>query len=647
MLAGCGTTPTDTTPPAAPTGLKAEAGDTKIVLSWQANTEADLKGYLVSWRESVGGASSSSEAITPQFTVSGLTNDKTYFVTVAAVDKSGNKSVASSPAVASPKAAPIPAQPPAKPKGLTATAQDGQVALNWTPNPETDLKRYTIRYGTSTNLDQSLLIDAPATSAVVVGLTNGTAYSFALEAESTKGLTSVRSDAVSVTPKAVPRAPTVQEIALTGYGLSNQVRQGAGDLEINLKGSNLETLSSAKLGSYDLTVQSKAADAAKLTVNVPHGAALGALDLTVQNGAGTLTRSAAVEITKITTATKPELNPSDTDGKGTPNRPFRTLTKALSVSGKGDTVLLTAGIYSAGEIWPGSSAADDPPNVPDGVSIEGQSSDRGTVVLQGPEVGLGNLSGLLFAGNADARNLTLRGFKYALFYGGNPSNPSGDLTFDNVAASANFDGLHVRYAANLTVTNSLFSTNGKNGVGGSGLYLIGVGQARISATQLNTNVYGLTIEGSGEVRLEGLGVKANRLEGITVNNTTLTLSDSVVEENLGTGVSVGMRSFPRAVSISRVVSRNNGSHGFIVGGQPRTVSVYQCEFYGNKAWQFYDLRDANNPDPLYAFFSKLEGLSPENIQPSLSSGTGSAELRPDGLNLVRIENPGNAIYFTL
>jgi hypothetical protein len=647
LLTACGgsgsSSATDTTPPAAPTGLLAAAGDGQLTLTWQANTEPDLESYLVSWRESASSTGAARATPSAALTLTGLVNDRTYFVTVVAVDRAGNSSAASSPAVASPRAA-VPDPPPAMPGGLTATAQDGQVALHWTPNAEPDLARYTVHYGAGASLDRSLTVEAPATSTVASGLSNGTAYSFALEAEDASGGRSLRSAAVSATPMAAPAAPVIRQVALAGYGLSNQVRQGASVVELIIQGTNLQAIDGARLGGLDLTIQSRAAGSATLTVDIPHGAPLGDLDLTVRNAEGTHTLPAAVEVTRITAATRPELNPSDLDGKGTPNRPFRTATRALAAAGPGDTVLLAAGIYSDGEVWP----AGDATNVPDGVALEGQSSDRGAVVLQGPaEPRTGAPAGLSLAGSASVRNLTLRGFGAALFRGGDPSQPSGALVLENVAASASFDGLLVRSAASVTVSGCVFSSNGTDGVGGSGIHLVAVGEAHLSATRLDGNVYGLTAESSGEVRLEGLGVKGNRLEGLTVNDTPLTLSDSTVEENLGTGVSVAMRRFPRTVSLTRLVSRNNGSHGFIVGGAPRTVSIYQSAFQGNADWQLLDLRDAGNADPLYAFFCLVAGRSPEDALPSLSSGAGSAEYRPDGLRAVRIENPGNTIFFTL
>jgi Bacterial Ig-like domain len=97
--------PGDTTPPATPTSLAANAGDGEVNLTWAANLESDLKGYNVysgttsgslSLAGFVGKASSSKK-----FT--GLTNGQTYYFAVDAEDTTGNTSSRSSSVNATPK----------------------------------------------------------------------------------------------------------------------------------------------------------------------------------------------------------------------------------------------------------------------------------------------------------------------------------------------------------------------------------------------------------------------------------------------------------------------------------------------------------------------------------------------------------------
>jgi len=80
----------DPFPPEKPTGLKAVEGDGKLDVSWNANTEDDLAGYIVY----LDGERLTDEPIrTTSYRIDGLTNGKTYHVNVAAVDREGNRSL--------------------------------------------------------------------------------------------------------------------------------------------------------------------------------------------------------------------------------------------------------------------------------------------------------------------------------------------------------------------------------------------------------------------------------------------------------------------------------------------------------------------------------------------------------------------------
>jgi hypothetical protein len=90
---------TDTDPPAAPTGLVAEAFGTTVWLEWDQNTETDLEHYNV--YRSVDGISFSLVASTAEtyHLDEGLQEDKTYLYYITAEDNSGNISDPSNPPV--------------------------------------------------------------------------------------------------------------------------------------------------------------------------------------------------------------------------------------------------------------------------------------------------------------------------------------------------------------------------------------------------------------------------------------------------------------------------------------------------------------------------------------------------------------------
>ncbi|HJU41466.1 MAG TPA: fibronectin type III domain-containing protein [Vicinamibacterales bacterium] len=91
-------TPVDKFPPSAPRNLAAIAGSGSINLIWDANTEADIAGYLVLRAEA---PSATLQPITPEPVASAAYRDETvkpgvrYVYSVVAVDRAGNRSAES------------------------------------------------------------------------------------------------------------------------------------------------------------------------------------------------------------------------------------------------------------------------------------------------------------------------------------------------------------------------------------------------------------------------------------------------------------------------------------------------------------------------------------------------------------------------
>ena len=97
----------DSTPPAAPTGLVATAGDAQVSLDWADNAEADLAAYHVERATDVAGPftrlTSANGVGASAYVDGGLTNGLTYVYRVLAVDTSGNESAVSASASATPQ----------------------------------------------------------------------------------------------------------------------------------------------------------------------------------------------------------------------------------------------------------------------------------------------------------------------------------------------------------------------------------------------------------------------------------------------------------------------------------------------------------------------------------------------------------------
>jgi chitodextrinase len=188
-------TPTDLTPPVAPTGLVAVRGDGQVSLTWTANPEPDIATYRV-LRDGVEIATVTGTS----YLDTGLTNDTTYAYVLAAVDTHGNRSPNSGTA----SATPTDLTPPAAPTGLVATRGENQAALSWAANTEPDLATYRVLR------DGVEIATVTGTSYLDAGLTNDTTYTYAIVAVDTHGNRSANSTTATATPTdlTAPAAPT-------------------------------------------------------------------------------------------------------------------------------------------------------------------------------------------------------------------------------------------------------------------------------------------------------------------------------------------------------------------------------------------------------------------------------------------------------
>jgi endonuclease I len=104
FASNCGT---PNTPPAAPSGLGATAGNATVNLNWADNTETDLAGYHV-FRATVNGGPYAQITATlltvSAYTDSGVSNGTTYYYVVRAHDIAGNQSPNSAQVSATPQA---------------------------------------------------------------------------------------------------------------------------------------------------------------------------------------------------------------------------------------------------------------------------------------------------------------------------------------------------------------------------------------------------------------------------------------------------------------------------------------------------------------------------------------------------------------
>jgi titin len=196
-------------PPDAVTDLAATAASSSITLTWNAPTDTggtEIFDYMLQ-RSSNGGSSWSTVrdtvSATTGATITGLTNGRTYTFRVAAVNR-----VTSGPWSSNVSA--TAATTPGRTRSVRARRGDQQISLSWTRPLATGgaaIERYSIEESTDgVQWNEVLVATAPATTAVVTGLTNGVRYRFRVSAVNRAGA-GTRSLTVSATPLSVPGAP--------------------------------------------------------------------------------------------------------------------------------------------------------------------------------------------------------------------------------------------------------------------------------------------------------------------------------------------------------------------------------------------------------------------------------------------------------
>jgi len=189
-------------PTAAPGEVRkvsAKAGYSSAVITWTApasNGGSPVMSYTVTSAPDAKQCTASAPAVT--CTITGLTNGTAYTFTAVAAN-----TVGTSP-VSAPSNSVTPNQLPGTPMNLTATTGSGRVTLSWAaPTDGGPVSRYTV---TASPLGKTCSTES--TSCTIVGLANGTAYTFSVVATNSTGDGTASSPAAATPNPTAPDAPT-------------------------------------------------------------------------------------------------------------------------------------------------------------------------------------------------------------------------------------------------------------------------------------------------------------------------------------------------------------------------------------------------------------------------------------------------------
>jgi Protein of unknown function (DUF1565) len=324
----------------------------------------------------------------------------------------------------------------------------------------------------------------------------------------------------------VTLAPSdINAVAIQGNSGSNQVRQGAGVITVGVAGRGLKDISSASLGTLSGTVVTNNDKAASLTFTIPSGAEVGPQTLRLETALGVVEKEEAVTISKITVSNAGD----DTTGKGTPDKPFKTMRFAIGLAASGDTVRLLDGTYNqaSGEVFPFA--------FPSGVTLtlEGES-ETGTIIDEADSL---NLDCLIVTDS----EVTISTMTVTDCNSGIEARGTAVVTISNITLTENATGLAVvDDTAQVRMENSTARNNRFNGVFVSGDSRLEIRGGSISGNgTILSAANGVTTRqgAAGVLRLEGVTLDSNSSAGLDVRTQgTVEVFNCVIRNNSENGI---------------------------------------------------------------------------------------------------------------
>ena len=183
--------------PATPTGV---VGDAQVTVTVAAGSGGTPTSYTVSASPQVSGVTRTCTVTgaSGSCVVTGLTNGTAYTFTTTVTNSAGTSSASTASSAVTPQVVP---GAPATPTGVSG---DAQVTVSVAAGTGGTPTSYTITKSTDgVNYSTGCTVTVPASSCIVTGLTNGTAYTFKTTATNSAGTSGLSSASASVSPEPV------------------------------------------------------------------------------------------------------------------------------------------------------------------------------------------------------------------------------------------------------------------------------------------------------------------------------------------------------------------------------------------------------------------------------------------------------------
>ncbi|HVG91259.1 MAG TPA: fibronectin type III domain-containing protein, partial [Alphaproteobacteria bacterium] len=274
-------------------------------------------------------------------------------------------------------------QPPGVPGPVaSANGGDSQAFVSWVPGGTGTVTSYTVRTNPGNgSVVPDVVVNAPATSATITGLTNGVTYNFQVSATNAVGTSafSTASNTITVNPITVPSAPT-------------GVSATAGDSQATVSWTPPASNGNATITSYGVT--------ARVNGTAVSGVSVGGTTTSVVYGGLTNGTTYTFTVHAVNSqGASPESAPSN---PVTPVRTIGATDMAISMSGpsnlvSGANATYTLTINNLGPNFAPQVVVTD--NVPPGATFVSSSTSQGACGFSAPNL-LCNLGAMASGGNA-------------------------------------------------------------------------------------------------------------------------------------------------------------------------------------------------------------------------------------------------------
>jgi Ca2+-binding RTX toxin-like protein len=199
--------------PNAPTSVAGTAGSGLVNLTWvraaacgcppvtSQEIVVSSSGVVVQTITGIGPAATAR-------IVNGLINGTVYTFQVRAVNDVGVGPLSA------PSAPVMPQGPPAAPTIGTAVRGNQQATVSWTPNSDggSPITGYNVQVRIAGVVQSTVSFGSTPTTQTITGLTNGTAYTFRVQAVNLFGVGALSTASNAVTPATVPNPPTITSV---------------------------------------------------------------------------------------------------------------------------------------------------------------------------------------------------------------------------------------------------------------------------------------------------------------------------------------------------------------------------------------------------------------------------------------------------